>query len=85
MKKFLFIFAAILVSSAIFAALIVGKLRGQAERKQEKAADHKAAERNPAVMDPALVESLLSPTPTAEVKGTFDQKSQAGSPSPSPL
>jgi hypothetical protein len=83
MKKFLFMLAGVLVAAAICALVLVVVYRQAHPRsKQKKAAEHKHVERNPAVMDPTLTQSLLSPAPTPEVKGAFDQKSRVD-PSPS--
>ena len=85
MRKFCFILAALLVAAALLACVInIVRHETGPGPHQQKAAEHKPADRNPAVMDPALTEFLLSPTPTPEVKGTFDQKSRTDS-TPSPL
>jgi hypothetical protein len=72
MKKPFAILIAIVIAAALTGALIVFVIRDRNAR---------ASHRNPATMDPALVESLLTPTASPEVKGTFDQKTV---PSPSP-
>ena len=65
MKKPFGILIAIVIAAALTSAIIVFVIRDRNAR-----ANH----RNPATMDPALVESLLTPTASPELKGTFDQK-----------
>jgi len=72
MKNPFAILIAIIIAAALAGSLIVFVIRDRNAR-----ANHKS----PATMDPALVESLLTPTASPEVKGTFDQKTV---PSPSP-
>lgn len=72
MNKPFAILIAIVIAAALTGALIVFVLRDP---------NHRADRKSPATMDPALLESLLTPTASPEVKGTFDQKTLA-SPSP---
>ena len=72
MKKPFAILIAIVIAAAIAGAIVVFFIRDRKARTDR---------RNPATMDPALLESLLTPTASPEVKGTFDQKTRR-SPSP---
>jgi hypothetical protein len=84
MKRFLFTLLGVLTTTTILVLIRAFVLHPAHLRSQEKkAVKQKHVERNPAVMDPALTESMLSPAPTPEIKGAFDQKSRA-EPSPSP-
>jgi len=70
-KRLLYTLVIVLAASAVIAVVIVFIFRHRPDGKT-----------NPRVtMDPALVESILTPTASPEVKGTFDQKTR---PSPSP-
>ena len=71
MKRSLAVFLIVLAGAAVLAFCVVFVFR-HGQRPKTK---------NPATMDPALLESLLTPTASPEVKGTFDQKTR---PSPSP-
>jgi hypothetical protein len=84
MRRFLFMLLGVLTSTTILVLIRVFVLDPAHLRSQQrKAVEQKHVERNPAVMDPALTESLLSPAPTPEIKGAFDQRSRVR-PSPSP-
>jgi tellurite resistance protein TehA-like permease len=70
-KRLLYTLVIVLAASAVIAVVIVFIFRHRTHRKTKSAA----------TMNPALVESILTPTASPEVKGTFDQKTRL-SPSP---
>jgi hypothetical protein len=75
MKKPFRMLVVIVAASALAALVIVFGFRNRS-RDHHRVKD--------ATMDPALLESLLTPTASPEVKGTFDQKARdLAFPSPS--
>jgi hypothetical protein len=70
-KRLLYTLVIVLAASAVIAVVIVFIFRHRTDRKTKSGA----------TMNPALIESILAPTASPEVKGTFDQKTR---PSPSP-